>query len=209
MSDNDIKMLIRNRRVELGLTMKDVAKAVGVSEGTVSRWESGNISNMRRDRLFALSRVLHLSVDDLMGWKEETSAFTRSSAVRIPVLGRVVAGIPLEAVEEILDWEEIPQAMADSGSYFALQVKGDSMEPKISDGDVVIVRQQEDVESGEVAIVLVNGEDATVKKIKKTSGGIQLLPTNPTYDPIFYTAEEAETLPVRIIGKVVELRAKF
>ena len=127
----------------------------------------------------------------------------------IPVLGKVVAGIPLDAIEDIIDYEEIPLSMAKSGEFFALQIKGDSMEPKFSEGDVVIVRKQDDVDSGSIAIILVNGNEATIKRVKKFDGGINLVPTNPAYDVLTYTNEQIENLPVRIIGKVVELRAKF
>ena len=99
--------------------------------------------------------------------------------------------------------------MARQGEFFALQVKGDSMEPKFSDGDVVIVRKQEDVDSGDIAIILVNGDEATIKKVQKFDGGINLVPTNSAYPVLTYTNKEIEQLPVRVIGKVVELRAKF
>ena len=83
------------------------------------------------------------------------------------------------------------------------------MEPKISDGDVVIVRRQPDVDSGDIAVVLVNGNDATVKRIKKSPQGVTLIPSNPAYEPMYYSNEEIESLPVTILGKVVELRAKL
>ena len=133
----------------------------------------------------------------------------RSKAVKIPVLGTVMAGIPLEAIEDIIDYEEISVEMARQGDYFALKVKGDSMEPKISAGDVVIVRKQDDVDSGDLAIVLVNGNEATIKKVMKFNGGINLVPNNPAYSVMTYTNEQIESLPVNVIGKVVELRAKF
>ncbi len=88
-------------------------------------------------------------------------------------------------------------------------LKGHSMEPRMYEGDIVIVRKQENVNSGEIAIVLVNGSEATCKKIRKTGDGIMLIPLNPNYDPLFYNHQEIEELPVRIIGKVVELRAKY
>lgn len=122
---------------------------------------------------------------------------------------RVVAGIPIDAVEEILDYEEITPEMAAHGEHFALLIKGDSMEPKMSAGDVVIVRKQSDINSGDIAIVLVNGNEATVKKIKKSPEGITLIPTNQAYDYAFYSNDDIINLPVSIIGKVVELRAKF
>lgn len=134
----------------------------------------------------------------------------RDKGVRIPVLGRVVAGIPIEAIEEIIDWEEIPQKLAASGKFFALRVCGHSMEPKILEGDVVIVRQQDDVDNGDIAIVLVNGDEATVKRIKKQAEGITLIATNiSVYEPHFYSNQEIRVLPVRVIGKVVELRRKL
>ena len=106
-------------------------------------------------------------------------------------------------------WEEIPADMAESGEYFALRLKGDSMEPRMLNGDVVIVHQQSDVNNGDTAIVKVNGDDATCKKIKKTPQGMMLIPLNPEYEPMFFTHKEIQTIPIEIIGKVVELRGKF
>lgn len=133
----------------------------------------------------------------------------RRKGVVINVLGRVAAGVPIEAIEDIIDTEEIPEEMARTGEFFGLKIKGNSMEPKISDGDIVIVRKQDDVESGNIAIVAVNGTDATCKKIRKCETGIWLISNNAAYDPKFYSNEEIESKPVSIIGKVVELRAKF
>lgn len=132
-----------------------------------------------------------------------------ADAIKVPVLGYVAAGIPIDAIEDIIGWEDISSARYRDGEYFGLVIKGSSMEPKISDGDIVIVRKQSDVNFGETAVVLVNGDEATVKKIKKTPSGVTLVPTNPAYDPVFFTNEEIETLPVTIIGRVVELRAKI
>ena len=123
----------------------------------------------------------------------------------MPVLGRVAAGIPIDAIKEIIDWEDIRTAAGD-GKYFGLQIKGHSMEPKISDGDIVIVRRQPDVDSGDIAVVLVNGDDTTVKKSPQ---GVTLIPSNPAYEPMYYTNAEIESLPVQILGRVVELRAKL
>ena len=129
---------------------------------------------------------------------------------RIPVLGRVAAGIPIEATEDIIDWEEITESMKRDGDYFALKIQGDSMEPKISNGDVVIVRQQEDADDGDIVIALIDGEDAVCKKIKKyPDGSVALVSTNPVYEPLFFTQEEIIEKPVKVIGKVKELRAKF
>ena len=129
--------------------------------------------------------------------------------MKIPVLGDVRAGLPMEAVENILDYEEISSDMAAHGDYFALRIRGDSMEPRIHEGDVVIVRRQPDVDSGDLAIVLVNGDSATIKRVRKLSDGIMLIPFNPSYEPIYYDVSTCASLPVQILGRVVELRAKF
>ena len=202
-------MNINERRKQLNLTLKEIADYVGVSEATVSRWESGNIANMRRDRIAALAQILKVSPIDIMGVTDDANYDDSIKSVQIPVLGCVKAGIPMTAIESIIDYEEISQEQARTGEFFGLQIKGDSMEPKISEGDVVIVRKQETVENGEIAVVLINGDDATVKKFYKTDAGIKLVSTNPTYDPFFFTPDEVNTLPVSVIGKVVELRAKF
>lgn len=203
-----VKDIIKSKRIELGMTMKELAQKVGVSEGTISRWESGEIANMRRNVIVSLAKALNTTPAVLMGWTEPDPNEARG--VRIPVLGRVVAGIPIEAITDIIDYEEIPAQMAKSGTYFALQVKGRSMEPTLHEGDVVIVRQQPEVENGEIAIVLVNGNDATVKEVKEGPDGLTLIGHNVgVYSPHFYTKEQIQDLPIRIIGKVVELRRKF
>ncbi len=129
--------------------------------------------------------------------------------VKIPVYGAVAAGIPFDAITDIEDYEEISADMAKCGEYAALRIHGDSMEPRMTEGDVVIVRVQSTIENGETAIVIVNGDESTCKKIKKTPEGILLISTNPKYEPMFYSNKQIEELPVRIFGKVVELRAKF
>ena len=100
-------------------------------------------------------------------------SFQTSKGIKIPVLGRVPAGVPIEAVEDIIDYEEIPVEMAKDGEFFGLQIKGDSMEPRICEGDVVIVRKQDDAESGDLVIAMINGDEATCKRLMKYSDGIR------------------------------------
>lgn len=195
---------LRKLRKSKKLTQKQLADMLYVDCSSVTKWETGK-ANPDFEKQQQLAEIFNVSIDALLG-RSNSSEY---SAVKIPVLGRVVAGIPLEAVEEVLDYEEIPRQMAENGEYFALKIKGDSMEPKFSEGDVVIVRKQSDADTGDIAIVLVNGDEATIKKIKKQNDGISLIPSNPKYDIMFYTNSEIETKPVNIIGKVVELRAKF
>ena len=154
-----------------------------------------------------MSKIFGVSADTLLG---ESAPPQSTGGTWVPVLGDVAAGIPIEAVENIVDYEEIDTAMASTAEYYGLRIKGSSMEPRIREGDVVIVRQQEDADTGDTAVVLVNGESATVKRIKKEpDGGLWLLPNNPAYDPQHYSPAEVADKPVRIIGKVVELRGKF
>lgn len=143
-----------------------------------------------------------------------TGQFSGKSDLRIskkiPVLGRVAAGLPIIAEEEILDWEEISGEMALGGEFFALRIQGDSMEPRMKSGDVVIVRQQEDADSGDYVIALINGSDATCKKLMKyEDGSIALVSLNPAYKPMYFSGTEIDSTPVRIIGRVMELRGKM
>ena len=216
---NNIKsvgVLIRDRRTELRITQKEVADFVGVSEATVSRWESGHIDNMRRDRIAALSKILRLSPLDIMGIGNNDLSFSpppaspsKEKTIRIPVLGRVAAGTPIGAIEEVIGWEEISKKLAAGGACFALRVCGHSMEPRILEGDTVIVRQQPNVDSGDIAVVLIGNEEATLKRVKKQKDGIILVANNPAvYEPHFYSNREIKNSPVRILGKVVEIRCK-
>ena len=117
--------------------------------------------------------------------------------------------MPITAQEDIIGYEEVPAQWTEKDTLFALKIKGDSMEPRMVSGDVVVVRKQEDINSGEVAIVMIGDEEATCKKVTKHSDGLVLISNNPKYAPMFFTIKEIETLPVRILGRVVELRVRF
>lgn len=198
---------MKERRLQLNKTLEEVGSVVGVSKATIQRYEKGAITNIPSDKIEKIAKALSTTPAFLMGWEDKSN---RLKGVRIPILGRVVAGIPLEAITDIEGYEEITPKMASLGEYFALNIKGHSMEPKLMEGDIVIVRKQEDVDSGDTAIVLVNGDEATVKQIKKTETGIMLIGFNvDVYQPHFYSNEQIEALPVRIIGKVVESRHKW
>lgn len=201
---------IRRARELKGLTQDELAKRMGYkSRSTIARIENGD-NDVSQSKLKKFAEILDVSIDFLLDDGKDKASVSRPKGVRIPVLGNVAAGIPITAVTDVEDWEEIPEKLASSGTYFALRIKGQSMEPRIKDGDVVIVRQQSDVDTGDVAIVLVNGDEATVKEVKKLDTGIMLIGWNTAvYSPRFYSAKDIKSLPVRIIGKVVELRGKF
>ena len=217
-STKSVGKLIYDRRTELGITQKEVADFVGVSEATVSRWESGHIDNMRRDRIAALSKILRLSPLAIMGI-DDTDLSTRipnmvpidARTFRVPIVGRVAAGRPIVADEEIVGYEYIDNKYSKDGhEYFGLRIVGKSMEPTIMDGDIVIVRRQNYVENGEIAIVLIDGEEATAKEVKESADGITLIGHNAAvYTPHFYSAQEVKNLLVQIIGRVVQSIRKF
>ena len=167
--------------------------------------ENNDIDRISPEYLKKLSNLYNVSIDFLLGL-EQTK---KEKGITIPVLGIIPAGIPIEAIEDIIDYEEISQELSRTGEFFGLKVKGDSMAPRIQNGDVVIVRKQEDCETGDVCVVMVNGFDATLKQVKKDYNGISLVPFNDEYKPMFYSNKDILELPVRIIGKVVELRGKF
>ena len=204
-SNKEVVELVKKLTEEQGMSMSELARRVGTAKSAISRYFNGT-------REFPLNKVeefasaLHTTPDFLLGMEYEPQT---SQGLQIPVLGNVAAGIPISAVEDILDYEEIPLSWKSQGEFFGLRIKGDSMEPRMESGDVVIVKQQSDANSGDTVIVLVNGDDATCKKLQKTDDGIMLVSTNPKYPPMFYSNDEIVTKPVVILGKVVELRQKY
>jgi repressor LexA len=190
----DLKM---GRRTGVSaVTAQKIASYFGVSVGYLLGEEESNVER-------AADVAVRMATDPKFA---ET---IQKRGVRIPVYGNVAAGIPIEAITDIDDYEEITQEMASNGEYIALRIHGDSMSPRMTDGDIIIVRLQDDVDSGDTAVVMINGGDATCKKIKKTEDGVMLISTNPQYEPMFFSNKDIIELPIRVLGKVVELRAKF
>lgn len=186
-----------------GKTQSDLAADLGLTPSTVSDWATAK-KYPRVDKLTRLAAYFGVPLARLREDPQE------NAVQRIPVVGTVVAGIPTQAVQNVIDWEEIPLSMAQRGDYIGLKVRGASMEPRFLEGDTVIVRRQPDVESGEIAIVLVNGDEATMKRVHKSAGGLTLVALNPTvYEPHFYSNRQIAELPVTIYGRVVELRGKM
>lgn len=185
---------------EKGFSRRKLAAAAGLSVGAIDHWKRTNPSH---ENLRKVAEVLGCSVSYLTGESKK--------GTRIPVLGTVPCGIPLEAIELIDsdDWEEIPEPMSSQGSFFGLRVSGDSMSPRIQEGDVLIVRCQDSADSGDIVIARVNGQDACCKRYLRHDSGIVLQSFNPAYLPLVFAWEEVDALPVSIIGVVVELRRKL
>ena len=213
--------VLRELRKKKRLTQAELAKLTGLTVSAISMYENGN-REPNFETLEVLADFFNVDMNFLLDKNPKMppaapqeapapAASDRRKIARIPVLGRVAAGIPIEAIENIEDYEErYISALEDPRDYFALRIVGHSMEPRIWNGDVVIVHKQDDVDSGQIAVVLVNGDDATVKQVKKSSTGLTLIGLNPTvYPPHFYTAAEVISLPVRILGLVVEVRGKL
>ena len=202
---SEFSKVFKNLRKDNNLTQSELAKKLGVATSTVGMYERAQ-REPDFETLEKIAAFFGVNMNTLLG---NNSGKNPLSGTKIPVLGKVAAGIPITAVENILDYEEISSETAASGEFVALKIQGSSMEPRMYDGDVVIVRVQSSVENGEIAVVMVDGSEATVKKIQFHPNGIFLKPFNPSYDPIFYSNEEIEKLPVHIFGKVVECRQKY
>ena len=191
--------------LQKGIKPTTACKESGVGGSFINDIERGRTPSVSKVQM--LADYLGVTTSELLG--EATTA--SPGAIRIPVLGTIPAGIPLEAIEDIQDWEEVPASWADGGrEYFGLQVKGDSMYPQYLEGDTVILRKATTCDSGDDCAVLVNGDEATLKRVfLHEDGAIELRPVNAAYPPRTYSPAEVEDLPVQLIGVVVELRRKI
>ena len=210
----DVSARLIELRKARTMSQEEVAKALNIDRTTYVKYERGGSVKRNVEKL---SKFFNVSTDYLLGrsdsptgsYAADIGSPSKEKNIRIPILGRVAAGTPIGAVEEVIGWEEISKKLAAGGACFALRVCGHSMEPRILEGDTVIVRQQPDTDSGNVAVVLIGNEEATLKRVKKQKDGIILVANNPAvYEPHFYSNREVRNLPVRILGKVVEIRCK-
>lgn len=196
---------IKKFRKLRSMTQDELAKRTGYTDrSSIAKIERGDV-DLPQSKIMMFADALGVTAGTLMG--NSGIVNDESTAIHIPVYDRVAAGIPIEALENIVDYEEIPESWP--GEYAAVRVKGDSMAPRIQDGDVIIVRIQSDASSGDIVVALVNGKDATVKKLIKHDNGIVLQPFNPAYESMFFSSDQANKIPVTIWGKVVENRQKY
>lgn len=195
---------LRQARLEKGYSQKALAEQLHISQQAYAKYETGT-SSPNPEMLGQIAALLSVSTDALLGIAQRTQ--TKRT---VPVLGTIPAGVPMEAIEDILDYEDLsPEEANDGHEYFGLRIRGRSMMPEYLDGDTIIVRRQDAAETGDDAVVMVNGDDATFKRIQRSLGGVTLVPLNAAeFTPAFYTNAEIESLPVRILGVCVELRRK-
>lgn len=196
---------ITKRLIEKDKTQQDMCNDLGWKKGTVSAWVNGT-RMPKMDKIDIMCKYFGCERDDLLFDAREMKMMR---SVSIPVYARVAAGIPLEASEEIVDREEIPKKWTEFGDYYGLRIRGDSMQPRIEEGDVVIVRKQSTADDGQTVIAIVNGNDAVCKKLKVYKDGIALVSNNPIYAPMYFSTSDTQDIPVRIIGRVVEIRGKL
>ena len=204
---NEFCIGLKNARKKEGLSLTDLSELTGISKSTLSDWELGK-SQPGANALTKLCKALNVSIMRLIYGHEELPNEYFENLIKIPILGSIPAGTAIEAVEDILGSVSIQKDKAINGQYFALKVKGDSMSPTIKNGDIVIIKQADNCESGNICVVMINGYDATLKEIKKEEQGVWILPHNPNSDfkPTFYSNKEIESIPIRIIGIAVEIR---
>ena len=187
---------------ECGVTQTALAKKIGRGSHYFHDLAAGK-TTLGDERLQIIADALNTTVEYLT---DQTDVKERK-VVKIKVYGTIAAGIPIDAIEDVVDEEEIPAAMARDGEYLGLKIKGDSMEPLIHNGATAIIRKQPDCESGQIAAVYINGDEATLKRVFKRSNGITLVPENPEYAPMSFSS--GENCPVAILGVLKEIRMKF
>ena len=211
--------LVSKYRKEKGLSLQDFATLVGTSRGYIHILEkevnpaTGKPAVPGTKTLTHIAEAMGMDLPTLLELlnSNKNSNIVESTKQKrtIPVLGSVIAGTPIDAIEDIVDYEEIGEDILKTGAeFFGLKVKGNSMSPMLLEDDTLIIKKQDDCENGNIAVVLINGNEATVKKVVKIENGIILQPINPAYDPISFTKKEINKLPVKILGVVVELRRK-
>lgn len=197
---------IRMLRMKNNLKQEELAKIINVSQASLSGYENGKYEPDNKT-LLHLANVFHVTTDYLLGNDTLSEPFNKITK-KIPVLVNLRSEVSFKSAENIVGYEEINEEMAKQGDFFAIKMHGDSMEPRIKDGDTVIVQNQAPVKDGDVAVVSIQGSEATVTRIARHGSGITLIPYNPKYDLKSFTKEELIRLPVVIIGRAVQLRGK-
>lgn len=210
-----ISNIMKQKRLERGLTLKQIADMIGVTEATVQRWESGNIKSLRQGRISQLAEILHTTPSVLLGWEESEPSmpnFPEGTPVQItgfiPVYGEIPAGVPAFEEERIIDY--VSTSYAHPEDYFALRVHGTSMiGAGIPDGAYVTIHKQSCADEGQIVACRVNGEEATLKRFRRQGDTVMLMPENPEFTPILINAAEFNNGEAQILGVVKEITIKI
>lgn len=209
---------LKELRTQSKYTMEQLAKLIGVGKSAIGNYESG-LRYPKKEQLEALADIFNVDMDYLTCRTDVPnrllgdstlplkSAMPLNDTIRIPLLGKVAAGTPLFNEGNIIGEEYVdPRMVADGSSLFALRVSGDSMTPVLQNGDILIVREQPDADDGDIVVATVNGEEGCVKKLKKYPDALALISLNPLYEPMIFSGEQVNSMPVAVLGKVVQVR---
>lgn len=204
-----ISDVMKKKRLERGLTLKQIADKIGVTEATVQRWESGNIKSLRQGRISQLAEILHTTPAVLMGWdekpKEDSIVILEDvKYYEVPRFESIAAGFGMIANSVPIGTDLLPfKCVSEAKETMTVVVRGDSMYPKIEDGDVIAVRKQSSVDSGTVAAILIDDQDAVVKKVTYGDDWILLHSFNPEYKDREFRGKDVQR--IRVLGRVMKI----
>lgn len=204
---------IKELRLEKEWTQDELGQKLNppVNKSAVNKWEKGQVENIKKTHIEQMSKFFGVRPSQLMCFNEPVieGAFPIEESVPIPILGKVAAGEPILAVENQIGTVNVDHSKTIGSELFGLRIKGDSMSPRIQEGDIVIVRKQSDADSGDIVIALVNGDEAVCKRLQKYADGLSLISLNPQYEPMTFTKKDIKDKPVKIIGRVIENRQQY
>lgn len=200
------RLKLKELRENKGISQKELSEKLNVAQSTVGMWESGK-REPNFETAVLIAKYFSVSTDELLGYRNFELPIMQQNVIKIPVLGRIPAGVPIEAIEDIIDYVEISSKLVTGDKkFFALKLKGNSMSPKYIDGDIVIFEKNEDCESGSDCAIAINGDDVTFKRIDKNESGIVVRPLNPDYNTMYFTNDDIINKPIRILGIAKEIR---
>ncbi len=207
-SKREMLRRMRLRRLELGYSYQDLADRTGLNKSTLQRYETGKTGKLPLDKAEIIARALETSVEYLLGLEyAEKPAGGFSDVFSVPVFDSVSAGFGCYADSSAVGSKPtFLENAAEAGEYLWINVKGDSMSPKIENGDMILVRRQDSVENGNVAVVMIDDE-AVVKKVKYGKGWVELHSFNPYYPVRRFEKQEAQKITV--VGLVKEVCKKL
>lgn len=206
-----ISDIMKRLRLERGLTLKQIADKIGVTEATVQRWESGNIKSLRQGRISQLAEILHTTPSVLMGWEQKEDSIVILDDYKyyeVPRFDSIAAGFGVIADSNPVGTDLLPfKCLSEAKETMTVKVSGDSMFPKIENGDIIAVKKQTSVDSGTVAAVLIDETEAVVKKVTYGSDWIILHSFNPEYMDREFRGAEVQR--IRVLGRVMKVIKEF
>ncbi len=209
---------LKEARERNKITLEEAGKKVDVHKSTVLRWENGETEKIKLPILETLADYYNVNPAWLAGFdvsmERNLNAYKvdelGNSVIPIPILGTVKAGYDYLAQENWIGTIDVETSLVGNGKdYFALKVHGNSMSPVLIEDDIVIIKKQNDFENGDIVVAIINGDEATIKKGKKSDSSILLQPLNTAYEPLIFTYDEMKTIPVEIVGIVKQLKREF